>query len=120
MQIPYSPIVQKATLQMNSGRHGWSTPTLGLGIKLLAYRQDLRHQALDTITFIRLNPATSTDTAFALLHRLAHQSEAAMARSDIESIEKQDIRRRYVGKQAPRTSRKKLSAKLVVGGREWT
>ena len=41
-----------------------------------------------------------------------------MTRADIEPIGKQDIRRRYVGKQAPRTSQKKLSAALVVGGRE--
>ena len=40
-----------------------------------------------------------------------------MTRTDIESIEKQDNRRRYVGKRAPRTSRKKHSAALVVGGR---
>ena len=38
--------------------------------------------------------------------------------TDIESIEKQDIRRRYAGKQAPRESRKKLTATVAVGGRE--
>ena len=40
-----------------------------------------------------------------------------MTRADIESIEKQDIRRRYAGKQAPRASLKKLTAAAVVGGK---
>ena len=37
-----------------------------------------------------------------------------MARADIESIENQDIRRRYVGKQAPRANCKKLTSALVM------
>ena len=41
-----------------------------------------------------------------------------MTRADIESIEKQDIRHRYAGKQAPRASCKKLTAAVVVGGKE--
>ena len=41
-----------------------------------------------------------------------------MARADIESTEKQDIRCRYIGKQAPRASRKKLTGAVVIGGRE--
>ena len=40
-----------------------------------------------------------------------------MTRTDIESIEKQDIRRRYAGKQAPRANRKKLTAALVMDGK---
>ena len=40
-----------------------------------------------------------------------------MTRADIESIEKQDIRRRYAGKQAPQANRKKLTAALVMDGK---
>ena len=40
-----------------------------------------------------------------------------MTRADIESIEKQDIRNRYAGKQAPRASRKKLTATTVMDGK---
>jgi len=40
-----------------------------------------------------------------------------MTRADIESIEKQDIRRRYAGKQAPRANRKKLTATTVMDGK---
>ena len=66
---------------------------------------------------LRSRPEASTNTAIALLHRLAHKSETAMNRADIESAEKQDIRRRYVGKQAPRASRRKLAAAVVMGGK---
>ena len=48
-------------------------------------------QTLDAIAFVRSNSTSSTDTSIALLRRLAYQSEAAMTRADIESIEKQDI-----------------------------
>ena len=41
-----------------------------------------------------------------------------MTRAEIESTEKQDIRCRYVGKQAPRASRKRFAAAVVVDGRE--
>ena len=41
-----------------------------------------------------------------------------MTRADIESIEKQDIRRPYAGKQAPPASRRKLTAAVVVCGKE--
>ena len=61
---------------------------------------------------------TSTNTTIALLYCLAHQSKAVITRADIESIEKQDIRRRYADKQAPRASLKKLTAAAVVGGKE--
>ena len=81
-------------------------------------RRDLRQQTLNAIAFVRSNSAASTDTSIALLCCLAHQSEAAITRADIESIEKQDIRRRYAGKQAPRASRRKLTAAVVVGGKE--
>ena len=77
-------------------------------------RRDLRQRALDAIDFICSNPAVSADTTIALLRRLAHQSEAAMTRAGIESIEKQDIRRRNAGNQAPRENRKKLTATLVM------
>ena len=40
-----------------------------------------------------------------------------MTRADIESIEKQDIRRRYAGKQAPQANRKKLTAVTVMNGK---
>ena len=40
-----------------------------------------------------------------------------MTRADIESIEKQDIRRRYAGKQAPWVNRKNLTAARVMGGK---
>ena len=40
-----------------------------------------------------------------------------MTRADIGSIEKQDIRRRYAGKQAPRANRKKLTAVTVMDGK---
>ena len=43
-----------------------------------------------------------------------------MTRADIESIEKQDIRRRYVGKQAPWVNRKSLTAARVMGGQPLT
>ena len=79
---------------------------------------DLRQQALNSITFIHLNPAASTDAAIALLRRLAHQSETAMTRADIEFTEKQDIRRRYVDKQDPRASRKRHTAAVVMSGKE--
>ena len=78
------------------------------------YRRDLHQQALDAIDFIRSNPVASADTTIALLRRLAHQSEAAMTRADMESIERQDIRRHYAGKQAPRANRKKLTAIPVM------
>ena len=51
------------------------------------------------------------------LHRPAHQNEAAMTRAGIESTEKQDIRRRYVGKQTPWANHRKLSAAQVMGGK---
>ena len=41
-----------------------------------------------------------------------------MTRADIESTEKQDIRCRYVGKQAPWASRKKLTGMVAIGGKE--
>ena len=37
-----------------------------------------------------------------------------MTRADIESIEKQDIQCRYVGKQAPQANRKKLTAIVAM------
>ena len=37
-----------------------------------------------------------------------------MTRADIKSIEKQEIRRRYAGKQAPRANRKRLTATLLM------
>ena len=40
-----------------------------------------------------------------------------MTRADIESIEKQDIRRRYAGKKAPWANRKKLTAATVMDGK---
>ena len=80
-------------------------------------RRDLRQQTLDAIASIRSNSTSSTDTSIALLRRLAHQSEAAMTRADIESIEKQDIRRRYAGKQAARANRKNLTAARVMSGK---
>ena len=40
-----------------------------------------------------------------------------MTRADIESIEEQDIRRRYAGKQAPRENRTKLTATMVMDGK---
>ena len=40
-----------------------------------------------------------------------------MARADIESTEKQDIRCRYVGKQTPQASCKKLTAAVVMSGK---
>ena len=40
-----------------------------------------------------------------------------MTRADIESIEKQDIRCRYAGKQAPRANCKKLTATTVTDGK---
>ena len=42
-----------------------------------------------------------------------------MTRADIESTEKQDIRCRYVGKQAPRASCKKLTGAVAIGGKEF-
>ena len=44
--------------------------------------------SLDAIDFNHSNPTASTDTDTALLRRLAHQSEPAMTRADIESIGK--------------------------------
>ena len=41
-----------------------------------------------------------------------------MTRADIESAGKQDIRCRYVGKQAPRAIHKKLTAVVVMDGKE--
>ena len=41
-----------------------------------------------------------------------------MTRADIESAGKQDIRCRYVGKQAPRESHKRLTAVVVMDGKE--
>ena len=41
-----------------------------------------------------------------------------MTRADTEFTERQDIRRRYVGKQSPRASRKKFTAAAVMGGKE--
>ena len=79
-------------------------------------RRDLCQQTLNTIAFIRSISASSTDTSTALLRRLARQSDAAMLSADTESIEKQDIRRRYIGKQAPRPNSKKLTAALVIDG----
>ena len=40
-----------------------------------------------------------------------------MTRADIESIEKQDIRRCYAAKQAPRANRKRLAATTVMDGK---
>ena len=51
------------------------------------------------------------------LRRLAHQIEAALTRADVESIEKQDIRRRYASKQAPRANCKNLTAARVMSGK---
>ena len=78
-------------------------------------RRDYHQQTLDAIDFIRSNPVASADTTIALSRHLAHQSEAAMTRADIESIERQDIRHHYAGKQAPRANRKKLTA--VIDGK---
>ena len=41
-----------------------------------------------------------------------------MTRADTEFTERQDIRRRYVGKQSPRESRKRFTAAVVMGGKE--
>ena len=41
-------------------------------------------------------------TSVALLRRLAHQSEAALARVKTSDIETADMRRKYAGKRAPR------------------
>ena len=81
-------------------------------------RRDLRQQALDAIAFIRSNPGAFTDIFIVLICRLAYQSEAAATRVNIESIEKQGIRYRYAGRQAPRASRQRLAAALVVDGKE--
>jgi len=128
--MPYLPTVQKAQPGCSPYkasriyRYKQSAPlpsTTPQSYKFLNTphnHRDLCQQTLDAIAFVRSNPAASTDTTIALLRRLAHQSEAAMTRADIESIEKQDIRRRYAGKQAPRASRKKLTAAVVVGGQE--
>ena len=40
-----------------------------------------------------------------------------MTRADIESIEKQDIQRHYVGKKAPQANCKKLTAATVMDGK---
>ena len=40
-----------------------------------------------------------------------------MTRADIESIEKQDIRRRYAGKQARWVNRKNITVARVMGGK---
>ena len=93
-----------------------TTPRSFKFLKTPHNRRDLRQQTLDAIACVRSNSTSSTDTSIALLRRLAHQSEAAMTRADIESIEKQDIRRRYAGKKAPRANRKKLTAKSATRG----
>ena len=41
-----------------------------------------------------------------------------MTRADIESTGKQGIRYRYVGRQAPRASHKRLTAVVVMDGKE--
>ena len=41
-----------------------------------------------------------------------------MTRAGIESTDEQDIRCRYVGKQAPWASRKKLTGMVAIGGKE--
>ena len=40
-----------------------------------------------------------------------------MTRTDIESFEKQEIQRLYVGKLNPRANRKKLTATMIVDGK---
>ena len=79
--------------------------------------RDLCQLTLDATAFIRSNSISPADTSIALLRRLAHQSVAAINRADIESIEKQDIRCRYAGKQAPRANRKWLTATTVMDGK---
>src|SRR6266699_2110600 len=98
MQMPNLPIVQKVTLQMNLEWHGCrsaplpsTTPRSFRFLNTPYNHQDLSQQTLDAIDFIRSKPVASADTTIALLCRLAHQSEAAITRADIESIEKQDI-----------------------------
>ena len=95
-----------------------TTPQSFKFLKTPRNRRNLRQQTVDAIAFIRSNSTSSTDTSILLLRRLACQSEAAMTRADIESIEKQDIRRRYAGKQAPRVNRKRLTATMVIDGKE--
>ena len=95
-----------------------TTPQSFKSLKIPHNHQDLCQQTIDAIAFIHSNSTSSTDTSITLLHHLAHQSEAAMIRANIESIEKQDIRHRYAGKQAPRANRKKLTATTVMDGKE--
>ena len=49
-----------------------------------------------------------------LLRRLVHQSEAALTRARISEVETADIRRKYAGKQAPRSNRSKMSTVRVI------
>jgi hypothetical protein len=58
-----------------------------------------------------------TESAILLLRRLAHQSKTALrACTEIAEIEREDLRKQYAGKKAPKVSRKKLTSALTIDG----
>ena len=51
-----------------------------------------------------------------ILKKLASQAEVALTQADLERIEKQDLRREYSGKTAPKVNRRVLDRAQVVTG----
>ena len=81
-------------------------------------RHELRQHTLDATTLV-LQSGISSPLKKGLknfISRLAHQTDIAWTRSELDKIELSDIRTKYAGKQVPKGRRKKLTTVTVADG----
>ena len=79
-------------------------------------RHELRQHTLDATAFI-LRSGISSPLKKGLknfISRLAHQTEIAWTRSELDKIELSDIRTTYAGKRVPKGQRKKLTTAVIA------
>ena len=63
------------------------------------------------------NPPAPTDSAIAVIRRMAHATTTAMTRAELETYEKDDIKKRYGCKVAGKVRRQKLISAAVGDGK---
>ncbi|KAF8248260.1 hypothetical protein K440DRAFT_548654 [Wilcoxina mikolae CBS 423.85] len=116
--VPYNPDAVLTKLPSYKPTHHWvpKVPTTPQSFKLLQTpknRRDLCQQTHDAISHLETDPAlsgTAKESSIALLRRLAHQSEAALTRAQMQKLKQQisggSMQARRLQEQTNRSSQK--------------
>ena len=103
------PLEEKHKKKLSKSHSSTSTtPRTFLCYKTPQNRRELRHQTQVAIDLLRRGNQSS-DSAIALLRRMHHQTETAFTLAELANMERDDIKKRFGGRKAPKTTRQKLT-----------